>query len=201
MVVQVAFSWYLWRRERLPTPVFWPGEFRGLYSPWGPKESDTTEWLSLFLTDYALQWGERWPVCGSKIRITGHDINCWRRQTGKCVRKYLIGKGPWIGGSQSGFIPGPWHLCLFKIFFFFMWATFKVFTEFVTILTVLCFGFGAWGMWDLSSPTRDRTCTPALGGKVLSTGPPGKSLEPWHLCWNLKERTGQGLECAEGSMF
>ena len=22
-----------WRRERLPTPVFWPGEFYGLYSP------------------------------------------------------------------------------------------------------------------------------------------------------------------------
>ena len=22
------------RRERLPTPVFWPGEFYGLYSPW-----------------------------------------------------------------------------------------------------------------------------------------------------------------------
>ena len=22
-----------WRRERLPTPVFWPGEFQGLYSP------------------------------------------------------------------------------------------------------------------------------------------------------------------------
>ena len=21
-----------WRRERLPTPVFWPGEFHGLYS-------------------------------------------------------------------------------------------------------------------------------------------------------------------------
>ena len=26
-----------WRRERLPTPVFWPGEFHGLYSSWGPK--------------------------------------------------------------------------------------------------------------------------------------------------------------------
>ena len=26
-----------WRRERLPTPVFWPGEFHGLYSPWGCK--------------------------------------------------------------------------------------------------------------------------------------------------------------------
>ena len=32
-----------WRRARLPTPVFWPGEFQGLYSPWGPEESDTTE--------------------------------------------------------------------------------------------------------------------------------------------------------------
>ena len=30
------------RRESLPTPVFWPGEFHGLYRPWGHKESDTT---------------------------------------------------------------------------------------------------------------------------------------------------------------
>ena len=36
-----------WRREWLPTPVFWPGEFHGLYSPWGPKESDMTEQLLL----------------------------------------------------------------------------------------------------------------------------------------------------------
>ena len=35
------------RRERLLTVVFWPGEFHGLYSPWGRKESDTTERLSL----------------------------------------------------------------------------------------------------------------------------------------------------------
>ena len=32
-----------WRRERLPTPVFWPGEFHGLYSPWGHKDLGTTE--------------------------------------------------------------------------------------------------------------------------------------------------------------
>ena len=38
-----------WRRERLPTPVFWPGEVHGLCSPWGRKESDTTERLSLLL--------------------------------------------------------------------------------------------------------------------------------------------------------
>ena len=29
------------------TPVFRPGESYGLYRPWGCKESDTTEWLSL----------------------------------------------------------------------------------------------------------------------------------------------------------
>ena len=40
-----------WRRERLPTPVFWPGEFHGLYSLWGCKELDTTKRLSLFI-DY-----------------------------------------------------------------------------------------------------------------------------------------------------
>ena len=33
-------------RERLPTPGFCPGEFHGLYSPWGRKESDMTEGLS-----------------------------------------------------------------------------------------------------------------------------------------------------------
>ena len=31
----------------LPSPVFWPGEFHQLYSPWGRKESDITERLSI----------------------------------------------------------------------------------------------------------------------------------------------------------
>ena len=30
-----------------PLPVFWPEEFHGLYSPWGCKEWDTTDRLSL----------------------------------------------------------------------------------------------------------------------------------------------------------
>ena len=34
---------------RPPTSVFWPGEFHGLYGPWGRKELDTTERLSLSL--------------------------------------------------------------------------------------------------------------------------------------------------------
>ena len=38
-----------WRREWLPTPVVWPGEFHGLYTPRVRKESDVTERLSLSL--------------------------------------------------------------------------------------------------------------------------------------------------------
>ena len=34
-------------KGNVPTPVFWPGEFHVLYSPWGHKESDTTEQISL----------------------------------------------------------------------------------------------------------------------------------------------------------
>ena len=41
-----------WRREWLPTPVFLPGKSHGQrslvgYSPWGHKESDRIEWLTL----------------------------------------------------------------------------------------------------------------------------------------------------------
>ena len=36
-------------KERLSIPVFWPGEFHGLYGPRGFKESDRTEQISLSL--------------------------------------------------------------------------------------------------------------------------------------------------------
>ena len=43
-----SLDWKIpWRGERLPTPVFLPGEFHGLYSPWGCKQLVTTEQLSL----------------------------------------------------------------------------------------------------------------------------------------------------------
>ena len=46
-----------------------------------------------------------------------------------------------------------------------------------------------WGMWELSSPTRDRTCTPCIASAVLTTGLPGKFPEGtfgkmiWGLPW------------------
>ena len=42
------------RREKLSTPVFWPGEFHVLHSPWSPKELDTTEQPSFSLTIYKI---------------------------------------------------------------------------------------------------------------------------------------------------
>ena len=33
----------------LPIPVFWSGEFHGLCSPWGRRESDMTERLPLHI--------------------------------------------------------------------------------------------------------------------------------------------------------
>ena len=46
-----------WRREWQPTPAFLLGEFHGQrslvgYSPWGHKESDTTERLSILSSDF-----------------------------------------------------------------------------------------------------------------------------------------------------
>ena len=44
-----------WRRERLPTPVFWPGEFHGLHSPWGHRvERDCTTSSSLHFNIYIM---------------------------------------------------------------------------------------------------------------------------------------------------
>ena len=48
----------LWGRAWQPTPVFLPGEFHGQrslagYSPWGHKESDMTEQLTLSLYTFS----------------------------------------------------------------------------------------------------------------------------------------------------
>ena len=45
-----------------------------------------------------------------------------------------------------------------------MWTVFKVFIEFVIILLLFyVLVFWPWGMWDLSSPTRNLICTPCIG--------------------------------------
>ena len=74
-----------WRREKLPTPVFWPGEFHGLYSPWGHKELDTTEWLKKKLWRYIISlWWDflylyRTVKKAEHQRTGAFKMWCWRR--------------------------------------------------------------------------------------------------------------------------
>ena len=76
-----------WRREWLLTPVFWPGEFHGSYSPWCRKESDMTAWLSLsFSNDSKQTLWEVWCVwwLGSLLflhtQLSGTHTPAWPRQ-------------------------------------------------------------------------------------------------------------------------
>ena len=74
-----------WRRAWLPTPVFWPGEFHGLYSPWVCKESDTTEQLSLSL----------FPSSGEKSR-----------KLDSCIEAYSYHLSHQGMATHSSFLPG-----------------------------------------------------------------------------------------------
>ena len=60
-----------------------------------------------------------------------------------------------------------------------MWTIFKVFIEFVTVLLLLIFMFWFFGReaYGILAPQPGVEPAPlALEGKVLTTGPPGKSL-------------------------
>ena len=95
-----------WEEEiRLRTPVFWPGEFHGLCSPWGHKELDMTEQLSLFTRQHIKKQShyfankgpssqgygfpvvmcrcESWTVKKAECwRINAFELWCWRRLLG-----------------------------------------------------------------------------------------------------------------------
>ena len=53
--------------------MYWPGEFHGLYSPWGCNESDTTELLSLHFTSPPL-------TSGVQSHHLAHFYVSWRRK-------------------------------------------------------------------------------------------------------------------------
>ena len=75
-----------WGRERLPTPVFWPGEFHGLYSPWGRKESDTTERPSLSL--HVPLWASQVALVVKNLPANAGDPRDWELDP-------WVRKSPW----------------------------------------------------------------------------------------------------------
>ena len=62
------------RKERQPTPVFWPGEFHGLYRTWGHKMLDTTEQLSLLLSKTVPYSEMHWGPRGIERRLRSYTI-------------------------------------------------------------------------------------------------------------------------------
>ena len=85
----------------LPTPVSWPGEFHGLYSPWGHKESDTTELLSLSL--FSGQKGD--------VRVVRGQCSFWTTLFfwGKISENTRAGLSPEVTqGGPSYSLDGRW---------------------------------------------------------------------------------------------
>ena len=77
----------LWKREWLPTPVFWPGEVHGQkslagYSSCGRKQADTTDTFTFHSPEYShkyiLPWGRgcgfvQVPLCHTPDTKVGRE--------------------------------------------------------------------------------------------------------------------------------
>ena len=74
-----------WRRERLPTPVFWPGEFHRLCSPWGHKETWLSDWTTTVdLKVESESWWNETERKGVLLRA-GYDDSISSKQGGNQV--------------------------------------------------------------------------------------------------------------------
>ena len=69
---------------RLPTPVFWPGEFHGLYNPWGCKKLDMTERLSLTLHSHS-SWIDFLNLWMSQSKESPSSFQTITEEPGKSV--------------------------------------------------------------------------------------------------------------------
>ena len=62
------------RREGPSTPVFWPGELHGLYSPWGGKESDVTFTFKVIIIIFVtFEFSDFIWIC---VLVT-HSVECF----------------------------------------------------------------------------------------------------------------------------
>ena len=107
-----------WRRKWQPTPVFLPEKFHGHrillgYSPWGCKESDMTERLSMPATLLVIPFVERVLSSSVKTVMWIHEIflgfSCsvgcvslvrGQREEQQCEKRQLSLKG--VAGTYNG---------------------------------------------------------------------------------------------------
>ena len=81
--------------KKLPTPIFWPGELHGLYSPWAHRELDRMEQLSLsFSASFVAQLVKNPPAMWEAwVRSLGWEDPLER---GKATHSSILGwRIPW----------------------------------------------------------------------------------------------------------
>ena len=105
------------RREQLPTPVSWPGEFHGLYSPCSHKEP-----LFYYRTEFHLSTGPGKCVCVCVwlyVCVSPRKLSALR-----CVSNQQISENVLIPSSVLSSIfqvlkpwRGPWHCAKLSLIF------------------------------------------------------------------------------------
>ena len=63
-----------WRRERFPTPVFWPGGFHGLDSPWGHRVGHYWTTFTCNARDASLISVREDPTCHGAKSLTSFRL-------------------------------------------------------------------------------------------------------------------------------
>ena len=133
--------------------------------------------------DKLQQWilGRRWygvisPIVLKNVPKQRSAGLKWRKWKSPDAINQLFLKGHLPKYRSQSILP-PFFL---RFFFFLMWTVFKVFIEFVTILLLffMFWVFGPEACGILAPRPGVKLTPPALEGKVLTTGPPGKSLNP-----------------------
>ena len=81
--------------------IYWPGEFRGLYSPWGRKELDMTERLSLTHSPFQFTL---WPLLVLAFLYCFHQAQLPKGFRRSCVPAKC---SSWLWDGDSGLSPGP----------------------------------------------------------------------------------------------
>ena len=129
--------------------------------PISPTENPHHLWKELYGRRASMEGGlVSFAICPPITLLTRETLNC------------LENVSVWEM-QQQGLELVWWGFMGFFRFFFFMWTIFKVFIEFLIILLLIYVLF----FWPSSASwPRIELTPPVLKGKVLTTGPSGKSL-------------------------
>ena len=88
--MQETLVWFLSQED---PPVFWPGEFYGLYSPWGHSQTRLSEFHFYF---FHWKWGVETDLCFQELVsyvclfLAALDLRCYTRESSSCGEYSLV---------------------------------------------------------------------------------------------------------------